>query len=125
MRKFTCLLALGFLVGTVIAGQTFHNFTLDNLKQFGALKAMGVSNPRLVGMIVSQALVVGALGFGLGIGATALYFEATRNITYLAGIHLPALVMGGTVIAVLFIVVLASLVSIRRVLVLEPGMVFR
>ena len=35
---------LGFLVGTAIAGQTFYNFTLENLKQFGALKAMGMTN---------------------------------------------------------------------------------
>ena len=35
---------LGFLVGTAIAGQTFYNFTIENLKQFGALKAMGASN---------------------------------------------------------------------------------
>ena len=35
---------LGFLVGTAIAGQTFYNFTIENLKQFGALKAMGMTN---------------------------------------------------------------------------------
>lgn len=33
--------ALGFIVGTAIAGQNFYLFTLENLKQFGALKAMG------------------------------------------------------------------------------------
>src|SRR5262249_49818825 len=33
---------LGFLVGTAIAGQTFYNFTIENLRQFGALKAMGM-----------------------------------------------------------------------------------
>ena len=35
---------LGFLVGTAIAGQTFYNFTIENIKQFGALKAMGTTN---------------------------------------------------------------------------------
>src|SRR6202034_3711187 len=46
---------LGFLVGTAIAGQTFYNFTLENLKQFGALKAMGATNGRIVMMIMLQA----------------------------------------------------------------------
>ena len=46
---------LGFLVGTAIAGQTFYNFTLENIKQFGALKAMGMTNLRIVGMILLQA----------------------------------------------------------------------
>ena len=50
---------LGFVVGVAIAGQTFYLFTIENLKQFGALKAMGVSNLRIVGMILLQALVVG------------------------------------------------------------------
>ena len=50
---------LGFLVGTAIAGQTFYNFTLENIKQFGALKAMGATNCRIVGMILLQAMVVG------------------------------------------------------------------
>ena len=57
---------LGFLVGTAIAGQTFYNFTLENLKQFGALKAMGATNGRIVQMILLQALVVGLLGYGIG-----------------------------------------------------------
>ena len=67
----TCV--LGFLVGTAIAGQTFYNFTIENIKQFGALKAMGVTNTRIVGMILLQAMVVGLLGYGLGVGLAALF----------------------------------------------------
>jgi putative ABC transport system permease protein len=50
--NFGITIALGFLVGAAIAGQTFYLFTLENLKQFGALKAMGLANPRLVGMVL-------------------------------------------------------------------------
>ena len=64
---------LGFLVGTAIAGQTFYNFTLENLKQFGALKAMGMTNGRIVRMILLQATVVGLLGYGIGVGLAALF----------------------------------------------------
>src|SRR5262249_23626036 len=66
--NFGIPIALGFLIGVAIAGQTFYLFTVENLKQFGALKAMGLSNRRLVGMILLQALVVGAIGYGVGIG---------------------------------------------------------
>ena len=34
--NFGITTVLGFLVGTAIAGQTFYNFTIENLKQFGA-----------------------------------------------------------------------------------------
>jgi len=37
----------------VIAGQTFYNFTLENLKHFAALKAMGATNGKLLVMVVT------------------------------------------------------------------------
>lgn len=123
--NFGITIGLGFIVGTAIAGQTFYLFTLENLRQFGALKAMGLSNGRLILMILLQAAIVGSVGFGLGMGVTAAFFEATKNITHLAGFFLPWQVAAGTAVAVCFIVILASLVSIRRVLVLEPAIVFR
>ena len=71
--NFGIAVGLGFIVGTAIAGQTFYNFTLDNLRHFGALKAMGASNGTLLRMILLQALVVGSLGYGLGVGGAALF----------------------------------------------------
>ncbi len=123
--NFGITVALGFIVGVAIAGQTFYLFTIENLKQFGALKAMGVSNSRIVGMILLQALVVGVIGYGIGMGLAAIFFESTKHLTHLAGFFLPWQVMAGTGVAVLLIVVFASLLSIRRVLVLEPAVVFR
>jgi putative ABC transport system permease protein len=108
-----------------IAGQTFYLFVIENLKQFGALKAMGLGNRRIVGMILLQALVVGSLGYGIGIGLAAIFFVSTSHITYLAGLHLYWQVVVGSGLAVLLIVVLVSLLSVRRVLVLEPAVVFR
>lgn len=123
--NFGITISLAFLVGAVVAGQTFYLFTLDNLKQFGALKAIGVSNRRLVGMILLQALIVGGIGYGIGMGLAAAFFETTKNVIALRGIVLLWPVMLGTGVAVLVIVVLASFMSIRRVLVLEPAAVFR
>ncbi len=123
--NFGITITLGFIVGLAIAGQTFYLFTLENLKQFGALKAMGVGNGRIVGMILLQALVVGAIGYGVGMGLAAAFFESTSNFIHLAGLGIPWQVMAGVGGAVGVIVVLASFISIRRVLVLEPAIVFR
>jgi putative ABC transport system permease protein len=123
--NFGITVLLGFVVGIAIAGQTFYLFTIENLKQFGALKAMGVSNLRLVGMILLQALVVGVIGYGLGVGLAALFFEATSSTPHLAGFFLPWQVLFITAAAVLVIVAMSSLLSIRKVLVLEPAIVFR
>jgi putative ABC transport system permease protein len=123
--NFGITIFLGFFVGVAIAGQTFYLFTVENLKQFGSLKAMGLSNGRIVGMILLQGLVVGLLGYGLGVGLTAIYFFATNQRTQLAGLNMIWEVLVGTGAAVLVIVALASLVSIRKVLILEPAVVFR
>jgi putative ABC transport system permease protein len=123
--NFGITVLLGFLVGAAIAGQTFYLFTVENLKQFGALKAMGLSNARLVGMILTQGLLVAVLGYGSGMGLTALVLQLSGYIEHLRGLFLTWPVMAGTAVAVLLIVTLASLLSIRRVLVLEPAVVFR
>jgi putative ABC transport system permease protein len=121
--NFGITAALGFLVGTAIAGQTFYNFTLDNLKQFGALKAMGATNVRIVKMILLQALVVGLLGYGIGVGLAALFgwrVSGTELAFFTPWQLLP--ITGG---AVVLICLLASLLIVRRVIVLEPAVVFR
>jgi putative ABC transport system permease protein len=123
--NFGITITLGFVVGAAITGQTFYLFTIENLKQFGALKAMGVSNLRLIGMILLQAVIVGLVGYGIGIGLTAAFFESTSGITHLAGLSMTPLAFGGVGAAVMAIIVITSLLSIRKVLVLEPAVVFR
>jgi len=121
--NFGITAVLGFLVGTAIAGQTFYNFTLENLKQFGALKAMGATNGKIVGMILLQATVVGLLGYGLGVGLAALFGRRVQG-TELA-FYTPWQLLPITGVAVVFICILASLLSVRKVMVLEPAVVFR
>jgi putative ABC transport system permease protein len=116
---------LGFLVGCAIAGQTFYLFTVENLKQFGTLKAMGATDRLIVGMILTQALVVGALGYGLGVGAATVYGIVAQRLWPLMSFFLPWQVLVLTGVAVMLIVLLSSLLSIRRVLVLEPAEVFK
>ena len=125
--NFGITVGLGFIVGAAIAGQTFYLFTVENLRQFGSLKAMGVENRRLVRMILFQAGAVGVMGFSLGIGLAALFFEVTGRSGQpaLRGMFLPWQVVALTAAAVGLIVIAASLLSLRRVLVLEPAAVFK
>lgn len=123
--NFGITISIALVVGTIVAGQTFYIFTLENLKQFGALKAIGVTNWRITGMILLQALVVGAIGYSIGIGMTAAFFEITRDNLDLRGFTLLWQIAAGTGATVFLIVILASLMSVRRVLVLEPAVVFR
>lgn len=124
--NFGITVALGFIIGAAVVGQTFYIFVLENLRQFGALKAMGVSNPTLLGMVLTQALVVALLGYGVGIGLAAAFFEITTRINVdLRGFFLPWQIGAIVAVSVAVIIVVASVASIRKALTLDPAIVFR
>jgi putative ABC transport system permease protein len=122
--NFLTAVALGFLVGVAISGQTFYNFTLDNLRYFGTLKAMGAKNGMLLRMILLQALVVGGVGYGLGVGAASAWGMLISGRTQLA-FRLPWQLLLVSAVAVLVICLSSAALSIRKVMKLEPAVVFR
>ena len=122
--NFGTTVLLGFIVGMAIAGQTFYLFTVENLRQFGALKAIGASTGMLARMILLQSFTVGLIGYGVGIGLATLF-----GITVGSGQRLPfketwplLVGVGG---ALLMICSLSSAISIRKLAKLEPAEVFR
>ena len=123
--NFGMAVGLGFLVGTAVSGMLFLQFTRDNLRYLGALKAMGASDGLLLRMTLLQAGIVGLLGYGLGTGTAAMFGAlAGGGAGQLAWLMPPWLliVTGG---AILCIVLGAALLSLRTVLRLEPAVVFR
>jgi len=123
--NFGITITIALIVGTVVAGQTFYLFTLENLKQFGALKAIGVTNWRLTRMVLLQAITAGAIGFSIGTGMAALFFELTLHKIATRGLVLWWQSVVLTAGCILLVIIIASLLSIRRVVVLEPAEVFR
>ena len=121
--NFGISVTLGFIVGAAIAGQTFYSFTMENLRQFGVLKAMGASNWTLLRMILLQATLVGAIGYGLGVGLTSLFGWAMRNTILAFKFPWQLLVFSG--LGVMLICIFAALISIRKVIQLEPAVVFK
>jgi putative ABC transport system permease protein len=122
--NFGITVLLGFFVGTAIAGQTFYLFTVENIRQYGALKAMGASNWTILAMVLAQGLQVGLVGYGVGVGLAAVFGWWVRGASRLA-FFMPWEVLAITGAAVFVIVLVASLVSVRKVLVVEPAIVFR
>lgn len=121
--NFGLAVGLGFLIGTLIAGQLLYNFTLDNLRHFAALKAMGAGNRTLARMMFVQVGAVGVLGYGLGLGAATLLGWAIvgTGLAFRMTWHIPVFAAG----ALATILTLAGALSLARVLRLEPGIVFK
>jgi putative ABC transport system permease protein len=121
--NFGMAVALGFIIGMLVAGQTFYNFTLDNLRHYGALKAMGATNGRLTAMVLLQAIVVALLGYGIGTGLGA----GTGKLMENAGLafSMPWIIPAFTGAAILLVSAVAALLSLRPVFRLEPAVVFK
>jgi putative ABC transport system permease protein len=116
-------MVMSFFVGTAIAGLMFYTFTIENLRYFGVLKAMGACNGMLLRMIVLQAAVVGTVGYGLGIGAASLLGYGIRNTEAAFLLVWQSLVISAG--SVMLICMLAAVISIRQVMRLEPAIVFK
>ena len=122
--SFGTTVLVGFIVGVAISCQTFYLFVLDNLKHYGALKAMGASNSKLCMMLMAQVSVVGMVGYGIGLFLASIFgLFAIKNLQppfYMPDV-IPFAVMG-----VIFIIcALSSLLGILRVSLLDAAVVFR
>lgn len=123
--NFGITVFLGILIGAAITAQTFYIFVIENLKQFAAMKAFGTTNRQLLRLVLTQAVMVGSIGYSLGIGITALFFQVTRNAPALRGFYLHWQVMVGSFIVITVIILFSILFSLRKVFKLDPAIVFR
>ena len=84
---------------------------------------MGTSDGTLARMIVTQAMTVGLIGFGLGGGFISIFLSAMPEdrVPLLMLWPVPVIVLA----AVLAICAVAALLSVYRVARIEPAIVFR
>jgi putative ABC transport system permease protein len=126
VEAFGTTIIIGLIVGVVIVGQTFYMFILDNLKQFAALKAIGISNWVIMQMLFIQAGMVTFVGYGFGIGASAgIFAMMDSNASLLRGMVIPWSLLLGSATAVTCIVIVSCITSSLRVLLVDPAIVYR
>jgi putative ABC transport system permease protein len=121
--NFGVAITLGIIIGIAIAGQTFFNFTVDNLPYFGTFKAMGAPNALLVKMILIQALLVSAIGWGIGIGCAAIFGYALRYTDL--SFNLPWWLYLTSASFLILICFISALFSVIKVIRIDPAIVFK
>src|SRR5215813_841655 len=114
---------LGFIVGTVIVSQTIYATTMENIEEFATLKALGASRWAVQRVVLLQALASGAVGAVLGLALTFPAVSLTR--TSIHWIYTPLWLPSCMIAVSLLMCLLASIVSIRRAVSIDPGRVFR
>lgn len=121
--NFGVAILLGFIIGTAVAGQTLYNFTVDNLPYFGVFKAMGADNSVLIKMVLIQAFYVSVIGWGIGIGAAALFGFLTSGTELSFSMPMQLYLLTGA--SILMISLLSSFICVKRVIKLDPAIVFK
>ncbi|MCG3123139.1 MAG: putative ABC transporter permease [Phycisphaerales bacterium] len=122
--NFGITIVLGFIVGVLLSAAVFYQFVTENLRQFAVLKALGLTGRRLTVMVLVQALIVGLIGFGVGVGGASVFTIATRKASAELDAMLPWQLLAVSLAAMLVCILLASVLSLRRVLRVPPGLVF-
>ena len=118
------IVLIGFIIGAAISGQTFYSFVLENTRHFAALRAMGASSGELSAMLLAQAVMVGFIGYGTGLGLVTFLGNGLLRlgkVPFLLLWQIPAVVG----IAVLVIVAISAVIGIARFVRVEPAIVFR
>ncbi|GAA4044524.1 ABC transporter permease [Parerythrobacter jejuensis] len=123
--NFGITVVLGFVVGVAIVGLTFSLFIRDNIKQFGALKAIGVTNGRILRMVSVQAGLVGFIGYGLGVLGTVVFLWSFSGNPFFKGFYIPWQIPLISLVAVVVILAITGTLALRSVFQTEPASVFR
>jgi putative ABC transport system permease protein len=114
---------LGVVVGAVIVAQTIYAITVDHQRDYGTLKAIGASNRFICGVILKQALISALVGYAVGMAAGLTVERLSR--AWGAVILAPWQLAAAMLVLALVMCGAASVVSIRKVLLLEPAAVFK
>jgi len=116
---------LGVVFGVAITAQTFYTFVLENIKQIGTLKALGVTNSVLTKMILLQSLCVGLIGYGLGVGWVATVATFVFKKADKVAFYTPYQLLITAFVIMIGVCLLSSLLSIYKMRKIEPATVFR
>jgi putative ABC transport system permease protein len=115
--------SLGLLVGVVIVGQTMYSATVERLREYGTLKALGMGNLELATIIIKQALFAGLLGYL--IAGVLAYWLGSKLPSLNVPVDVPLSLVAAMALVTVGICVAASVTSVLQVFRLEPAIVFR
>jgi putative ABC transport system permease protein len=114
---------IGLLVGLVIVSLSMFSAVVDNVREFGTLKAMGSTNLDLALLLLVQSAVYAALGSVLGLGIVSQIGVGMRSPKL--ALVLPWPFYAGTLLLMIFLCAFASMLALLRLRKVEPAMVFR
>ncbi|MFO0680405.1 MAG: ABC transporter permease [Sandaracinus sp.] len=115
--------AFAVIVGFVIVSLSMFSAVVDNVREFGTLKATGATTFDLAKLLFVQALSYAFLGTTIGMFLVTRMAEGIRSANL--ALVLPPELYVGTYVLMALLCLFASVLALWRVRNVEPGMVFR
>jgi putative ABC transport system permease protein len=113
----------GLIIGFVIVSLTTFSAVVDNIREFGTLKAIGATTWDLAKLLLAQSVAYALLGSVIGLLLVTRIADLIRSPKF--AIVIPPALAGGTTLAMILLCTLASSFALVRLRKLEPAMVFR
>jgi putative ABC transport system permease protein len=115
--------AIGMIVGIVIAYQVLSADVADHLREYATFKAMGFRQGFFVGVILEEAIILAAIGFWPGLVFSQLFYQSLAYLT-----NIPIFMTPERAVAVFFGTILACALSgvlaMRKLAAAEPADLF-
>ena len=115
--------AFAVIVGFVVVALSMFSAVVDNVREFGTLKAKGATTLDLAKLLLVQAVTYAFSGTTIGLFLVTRMAEGMRSPNI--SLVLPPEIFFGTYGLLVVLCILASSLALWRVRNVEPGMVFR
>lgn len=120
---FLMMTLLAAIVGFAIVGQTIYAATMERLREYATLKALGATDAEIRSILWVQAALSAACGYLLGV---ALVWWGARFVERMGlTVVIPPSMYVAVIALDVVICLTASAVSVKKALSLDPAMVFR
>lgn len=115
---------LGCLIAVMVVAQNLYTSTMEHVKEFGTVKAIGGGNSDIYKILAKQATLSALFGFWAGAALAMVLREALSHAADLKLLIVPS-VWGATFVGTIGLCLAAAMISFRKVSRLDPAMVFR
>jgi putative ABC transport system permease protein len=121
--SFLITILISFLIGMLIVGQTIYNSTIEYLKEFGTLKAIGATNFDIYKIIFSEAFINATFGYIIGLLITLITVKIYQVTEMVFTIKIWVLIL--VFILTLIMCFSSAFMSVRKIKKIDPALVFR
>jgi putative ABC transport system permease protein len=116
---------VAFIIGVAVAGLVAYSLTLSQLRDYGVLRAIGLSARRAVTIALGQVAALVVAGFALALALVWLLAQLLPVVSPTLALEIRLDVVVGAAVVAAFVALGAAVIPVLRVISVDPASVFR